>query len=90
MAGLQLGLEVAFYLYPVGLFVALFSSQLISYRYRDAGKALVFDEKSVAKVERFYARLIRGLQFLLTPLLVNHPFSDCSSSRCLGRCLHPD
>jgi hypothetical protein len=70
MAGLQLGLQIAFYLYPVGLVLALLSSQLISYRRRDAGKSAILDEKAVEKVERFYARLIRGLQLLLTPTLV--------------------
>ncbi|EMR71362.1 putative heavy metal tolerance protein [Eutypa lata UCREL1] len=40
MGSLQPGLEVAFYLYPVGLFVTLFSTQILSYRYRKAPKAL--------------------------------------------------
>jgi len=71
MAGLELGLEVAFYLYPVGLFVTLFAAQLVAYRYRDAGTKQPVDEKSVEKVEVFYARLIRIIQLLLAPALAS-------------------
>lgn len=74
MAGLQLGLEIAFYLYPVGLFVTLFSIQLILHRYRNTGKAPTLDEKSVEKVELFYARLIWILQLLLAPTLVSSSY----------------
>ena len=73
MGSLQPGLEVAFYLYPVGLFVTLFSTQILSYRYRKAPKAAGTDAKSAEKIERFYSRILWCLQFILTLLLVGSP-----------------
>ena len=65
--GLQLGLEVAFYGYPVGLFAALFASQIVAYRYSKKGKEgkKRVDEKVVEAVQRFYARAIWSVQLLL-------------------------
>ena len=70
MASLQLGLEVIFYLYPVGLFATLFSGQLLSFRYRKVARAPAADERDVEKIRRLYARIFWCLQLLLTPLLV--------------------
>ncbi|KAK7738418.1 hypothetical protein SLS62_011406 [Diatrype stigma] len=70
MEKLQLGLEVAFYLYPVGLFATLFGAQALSYRYRNVSRAAAADEKQAEKIERFYARILWCLQLLLTPLLL--------------------
>jgi ATP-binding cassette, subfamily B, vacuolar membrane transporter HMT1/ACLQ len=70
MAGRTLGLEVAFYLYPCGLLVTLFLSQLIQYRYRHLGHDEPSQAKRVEKIERFYARVIRVIQALLSILLV--------------------
>lgn len=73
MAGVTLGLEVAFYLYPCGLFATLFLSQLIQYRPQSIdNKAArdVDDPERLEKVQRFYARLIWFFQLLLSPLLV--------------------
>ncbi|KAI5927537.1 hypothetical protein F4810DRAFT_269324 [Camillea tinctor] len=70
MGSLQIALEVAFYLYPVGLFVTLFSAQLVAFRYRKTHKAPATDEKAAEKVVRFYARILWALQLLLTFLLL--------------------
>jgi ATP-binding cassette, subfamily B, vacuolar membrane transporter HMT1/ACLQ len=71
MADTELGLAVAFYLYPFGLFATLFSSQLIRYRYRDADEPLAaINEKKGEKVHRLYTNLIWIFQLLLSPLLV--------------------
>ncbi|CAJ2511445.1 Uu.00g070700.m01.CDS01 [Anthostomella pinea] len=74
MAGVRRGLEVAFYLYPCGLFATLFVSQLIRYRSSsrvdDRAAALDEDKDKAERIQRFYAKLIRGLQLLLTPLLL--------------------
>jgi hypothetical protein len=71
MADTELGLAIAFYLYPCGLFVTLFSSQLIRYRYRDADEPLAaINEKKVQKAHRLYTKLIWIFQLLLSPLLV--------------------
>ncbi|ORY63914.1 uncharacterized protein BCR38DRAFT_433448 [Pseudomassariella vexata] len=71
MAALGLGLKVAFYFHPCGLFASLFLSQLIRYRYGtvDNGTATA-DQKKVEKVQRFYAKLIWALQLLLVPLML--------------------
>ena len=78
MKSLELGLELVFYLYPVGLFATLFSAQLVSFRYRKvaSARAPAVDERDAEKIGRFYARIFWCLQFLLTPLLVSDP---CSS-----------
>ncbi len=70
MAGLLLGLEIIFYLYPIGLIVTLFSSQLISHRHRDVDNARAVDEKAKGKLGRTHAVLTWCLQLLLAPLLV--------------------
>lgn len=72
MDGVETGLEVAFYLYPCGLFVTLALSQLIRYRRRsEQSPAVVVDEKRAERVNRIHNRLIRIAQFLLVPLLVS-------------------
>lgn len=71
MANTELGLAIAFYLYPLGLFATLFLSQLTRYRYRDADKPLgVINEKKAQKAHRLYTKLIWIFQLLLSPLLV--------------------
>jgi hypothetical protein len=67
--GVEVGLEVAFYLYPCGLFVTLALSQLVSYQHRHE-RLPVVDEKRVEKVNKLHNRLIRLVQLLLPPLLV--------------------
>lgn len=72
MSGTQLGLEIAFYLYPCGLFVTLLSSQSFEF-YRDrhgATRQSATDDEQ-KKASRFYARLIRFFQLILTLILVN-------------------
>lgn len=77
MAGVQDGLEVAFYLYPCGLFVALLVSQSVAY-YRERrrvnlGSSSVSDtnEKDAEKISRVYNWLIWVTQTLLCVLLVS-------------------
>lgn len=70
MANVELGLAIGFYLYPCGLIVTLFLSQLARYRYKYAGSGPQVDEKSVEKIQRFYARCAWVVQLGLTPLLV--------------------
>ena len=71
MANTELGLAIAFYIYPCGLFVTLFSSQLLRYRYRDAGDLSAgINEKNDPKTHRLYTKLIWVFQLLLCPLLV--------------------
>lgn len=74
MAGVQLGLEVAFYLYPCGLFLTLVASQSIYY-YRTRKRQGTSEGQNTTpaddqNISRFYARLIRAFQALLTLLLV--------------------
>lgn len=75
MAGVQLGLQVAFYLYPCGLFATLLSSQSVDY-YRErrygAGdrSSSGGDDKNAQSIRQFYSKLIWVLQFLLCILLV--------------------
>lgn len=77
MAGVQLGLEVAFYLYPCGLFVTLLVSQAIYYirERRQENQASTTppsaDDKDADKTRQFYARLVWAFQFLLTLLLAS-------------------
>ncbi|WYZ39997.1 hypothetical protein EsH8_IV_000338 [Colletotrichum jinshuiense] len=71
MSGTQLGLEIAFYLYPCGLFVTLLSSQSFEF-YRDrhgATRQSATDDEQ-KKASRFYARLIRFFQLILTLILL--------------------
>jgi hypothetical protein len=71
MTDTELGLAIAFYIYPCGLFVTLFSSQLIRYRYRNADSlSVAVNEKNVPKAHRLYTKLIWIFQLLLFPLLV--------------------
>jgi hypothetical protein len=70
MANVELGLAIGFYLYPCGLIVTLLLSQLVRYRYKDASNGPEVDEKSVEKIQRFYARGVWWVQLALTPLLV--------------------
>nr|XP_036587277.1 heavy metal tolerance protein [Colletotrichum truncatum]KAF6798008.1 heavy metal tolerance protein [Colletotrichum truncatum] len=70
MAGVQLGLQVAFYLYPCGLFVALLGAQSAQFwRERRGGpRRDAPDEKAVA-LRRFYNRIIWTLQLILSLVL---------------------
>lgn len=70
MAGVEIGLSIAFYFYPCAVLLTLFFSQLIWYRYREVGNDVTVDVKRADKAERLYAKLIWSLQLLLTPLLV--------------------
>jgi ABC-type transport system involved in Fe-S cluster assembly fused permease/ATPase subunit len=79
MAGVQLGLEVAFYLYPCGLFVVLFASQSVYYYRKRQRRANGdheddadddSDDKEAPGIRRFYARLIWASQFVLNLLLL--------------------
>ncbi|RYC63395.1 hypothetical protein CHU98_g2823 [Xylaria longipes] len=70
MANVELGLAIGFYLYPCGLIVTLFLSQLLRYRYKHAGSGPPIDEKGVEKTQRFYAKCVWLVQFALTPLLL--------------------
>jgi ABC-type transport system involved in Fe-S cluster assembly fused permease/ATPase subunit len=79
MAGVQLGLEVAFYLYPCGLFVVLFASQSVYYYRKRQRRANGdheddadddSDNKEPPGIRRFYARLIWASQFVLNLLLL--------------------
>ncbi|KAK3343557.1 ABC transporter [Lasiosphaeria hispida] len=75
MAGVQLGLQVAFYLYPCGLFVALLASQSIFYyRARQGRGSINLNNDDSAKdadgIRRFYARLIRVCQSILALLII--------------------
>ncbi|KAF3766483.1 hypothetical protein M406DRAFT_277382 [Cryphonectria parasitica EP155] len=68
MAGVQRGLEAAFYLYPCGLFVTLFTSQSIYYYRKRVGKSTSgssSEEKDAEGIRRFYDRLIWVLQAFL-------------------------
>lgn len=71
--GVQLGLEIAFYLYPVGLFATLLGSQSVQYyreRHGKPNRDATADEKQAEATRRFYARLIWCFQLLLSLLLV--------------------
>ena len=70
MGGLESGLEVLCYLYPVGLIVTLYSSQLISYWPRRIGKTGSAGDRTVKPVGRVYAALLWCLQLLLALALV--------------------
>lgn len=74
MAGTQQGLEVAFYLYPCGLFATLFVSQAIYYYRERTGKQsadpAAASENETNGIRRFYSILIRALQALLCALYV--------------------
>lgn len=74
MAGVQQGLEVAFYLYPCGLFATLLGSQSVQYyreRHGKPSRDATGDEKQAEATRRFYARLIWAFQLLLSLLVVS-------------------
>lgn len=73
MAGVQQGLEVAFYFYPCGLFATLLLSQSIQYYRERHGKLRhddATDEKKAEGIRRLYAWLIWGFQLVLSLLFV--------------------
>lgn len=72
MARAQQGLEVAFYLYPCGLFVTLLVSQSVQYYRERHGKLSrdATDEKKAEGIRWLFARLIWSFQLLLSLLLV--------------------
>ncbi|KAI1202881.1 hypothetical protein F5X97DRAFT_286024 [Nemania serpens] len=70
MANVELGLTIGFYFYPCGLIATLVLSQLARYRYKYAGSGPDADEKSIEKIQRFYAKSVWLVQFALTPLLL--------------------
>ncbi|KAG8162905.1 hypothetical protein KVR01_007383 [Diaporthe batatas] len=73
MAGVQQGLEVAFYLYPCGLFATLLGSQSVQYyreRHGKPSRDATADQKQAEATRRLYARLIWGVQLLLSLLVL--------------------
>ncbi|KAI1342634.1 hypothetical protein F5Y15DRAFT_373399 [Xylariaceae sp. FL0016] len=70
MANVELGLAIGFYFYPCGLIATLFLSQILRYRYKHAGSGPPVDDKDGEKVRRFFARSVRLVQLVLTPLLL--------------------
>lgn len=74
MAGVQQGLEVAFYLYPCGLFATLLTSQCVYYYRERRGKhapgPATDDPKRAESIRQLYARLIWVLQLVFSLLLV--------------------
>lgn len=70
MKGVQVGLEVAFYLYPCGLFVTLALSQLARHQRYNARSSPEVDEKRAEQVNKVHNRIIRVAQALLLPLLL--------------------
>lgn len=88
MAGVQQGLEVAFYLYPVGLFATLLGSQSVQYYRERHGKPshdATADEKQAEATRRFYAHLIWCFQLLLSLLLVSPIWLTGSLLRLWGQ-----
>lgn len=87
MAGVQDGLEVAFYLYPCALFVALLVSQSVAY-YRERRRVnlgsspVPHNEKDAEKISRLYNWLNWVTQLLLCALLVRHISSICTETSC--------
>jgi ATP-binding cassette, subfamily B, vacuolar membrane transporter HMT1/ACLQ len=74
MAGVQQGLQVAFYLYPVGLFATLLGSQSVQYyreRHGKPSRDATADDQQAEATRRFYARLIWCFQLVLSLLLVS-------------------
>ncbi|KAJ3941599.1 uncharacterized protein N0V96_008312 [Colletotrichum fioriniae] len=71
MAETLLGLEVAFYLYPCGLFVTLLASQSYQfYRDRHGVTRQTATDDEQKKASRLYARIIWGFQLILSLLLL--------------------
>jgi hypothetical protein len=83
MAGVQQGLQVAFYFYPCALFTTLLLSQSIQY-YRDRHGKLrqdgAIDEKKAESIRWLYARLVWFFQLILSLLLVCTSFSPDEST----------
>lgn len=72
MAETLLGLEVAFYLYPCGLFVTLLAAQSYQfYRDRHGVTRQTATDDEQKKASRLYARIIWGFQLILSLLLVS-------------------
>ncbi|KAK3312305.1 P-loop containing nucleoside triphosphate hydrolase protein [Apodospora peruviana] len=78
MAGVQLGLQVAFYSYPIGLFLVLITSQSIYYyrarqrRGKGGDGAEVYDNsKEADSIRRFYAWLIWLCQGIVALLFLS-------------------
>ncbi|KAH9884246.1 P-loop containing nucleoside triphosphate hydrolase protein [Xylariomycetidae sp. FL2044] len=87
MVGTARSLAIGLYLHACAVFVTLFLSQSIRYRYRHRDGHSNVDKEKAESVQKFYAKLIRGFQFILTPLYlasiglvareaVNHGQSD--------------
>ncbi|KAF6822397.1 heavy metal tolerance protein [Colletotrichum musicola] len=71
MAGTQLGLEVAFYLYPCGLFVTLLGAQSLQFwRERRGGPRQGAPDEKADNLRRFYTRLIWFFQLVLSLVLL--------------------
>ncbi|KAK1536660.1 ABC transporter [Colletotrichum costaricense] len=71
MAETLLGLEVAFYLYPCGLFVTLLAAQSFQfYRDRHGVTRQTATDDEQKKASRLYARIIWGFQLILSLLLL--------------------
>lgn len=79
MAGVQQGLQVAFYAYPCGLFATLLTSQAVYYyrsrQRRSIGNGAAAplsppDDKETTGIRRRYALLVRVSQALLALLLI--------------------
>ncbi|KAK5653654.1 hypothetical protein OQA88_8684 [Cercophora sp. LCS_1] len=71
MAGVQFGLEVAFYVYPIGLFLTLGTSQSIYYfRNRSRPQPAEPNDKAADGIRRFYAWLIWLAQAVLAVLVL--------------------
>src|SRR3569833_2008335 len=74
MNGPRIGLQIAFYMYPCGLFATLITSQSICYylgrRAADKGGGGGENDKAAAAIRSVYARLMRVLQSLLSLLLL--------------------
>ncbi|KAI1858131.1 hypothetical protein JX265_010799 [Neoarthrinium moseri] len=70
MAQVQLALEIAFYVYPCGLFATLSLSQLIRH-WRDRRNVSELADEGTEEFRRFHSRLTWGLQLLLALLLAS-------------------
>jgi hypothetical protein len=70
MALSGLGMETLFYLYPIGVVVILYTSQLLAYLPRYVDTAGAIQQRNAIKVVRVYATGSWILQLLLVVLLV--------------------
>ncbi|KAF9870890.1 heavy metal tolerance protein [Colletotrichum karsti] len=70
MVGTQLGLQVAFYLYPCGLFVALLGAQSVQFwRERRGGPRRDAPDEKAAGLRKFYNRSIWTFQLIISIVL---------------------